>query len=118
MDDQEIYVEVIDSSCVREGKSNIPGVATNGSEWNKYHFFPNNGVVGQVMGEAISAEGKLLLVQCLTNVAFLILPKGVRIISKDEAQRKYSQNKTIGYESEPSSRLNENSINSLLDKFF
>lgn len=93
----EIYVEVIDSAAVRQRTSlQVNGLKLHVDEWKRYDFFPNKGVVGQVMGEAQSREGIIYLVQFSEHIMAAILPRGLKQISKAEAQRRYSQNRTIG----------------------
>ena len=95
MDD--IFVEVIDSAAVRPNTDLIVnGLRLNVEEWRKYNFFPNNGVIGQVMGEAQSREGVIYLVQFNEYIMAAVLPKGLRQISRNEAIKRYPMNREKG----------------------
>jgi len=95
------FVEIVDSNAVRDvsmvGSPEYRKYATTRQEWAKQNFYPKNGVVGQVMGEAQAREGLLYLVQVSNNIMVAIRPNGIRDISFAEANRRYSQNMIIGY---------------------
>lgn len=93
----ELFVEVINSAAVRPNTELvINGLRLNVEEWRKFNFFPNNGVIGQIMGEAQTREGIIYLVQFDDQIMAAVLPKGLRQISKFEAIERYPRNRIIG----------------------
>lgn len=91
------YVEIINSSKVR---SNVDFTGSKIQfelgEWRKCGFYPNNGVVGIVIGDAKSYEGLIHLVQFGDRIIVPVLSSGVRDISSDEFERRYPNNRIIG----------------------
>jgi hypoxanthine phosphoribosyltransferase len=54
----ETFVEIINSAKVRSNSNLvISGIQANKNGWNPFMFYPNNGVVGVLIGEAQSYEG-------------------------------------------------------------
>lgn len=112
--EEAFYAEVIDSTAAR-GNSNleINGILANAKTWEKFKFYPNNGVVGQVIGSAYSRDGEIYLFQCGTELIVPILPKGLRRITFYEAQQRYSKNRTVGFEENAVSRSMTDEIMSM-----
>lgn len=91
------YVEIINSSKVRSNANLIGSkIQFDLGEWRKCGFYPNNGVVGIVIGDAQSYEGLIHLVQFGDRIIVPVLSSGVRDISLDEFERRYPNNKIIG----------------------
>ena len=57
----ETFVEITNSAKVRSNSNLVlSGIQANKSGWNPYSFYPNNGVVGVLIGEAQCYEGTYL----------------------------------------------------------
>lgn len=115
------FVEITNTAKVRSNTSLVvAGIPVNQSEWNKYQFYPNKGVVGLVIGEAQCYEGIIYLVQCGERIIVPVLPSGLRDISLSDFRRRYPQNTTIGLASEEQMNRNFNvdEFMDSLDKMF
>ena len=87
----ETFVEIINSAKVRSNSNLvISGIQANKNGWNPFMFYPNNGVVGVLIGEAQSYEGTVYIIQCGEKLLVPILPSGAEFTSR------YSRNMEIG----------------------
>lgn len=114
------FVEIINPAKVRSNTNLVvAGIKANQAEWSKFSFYPNKGVVGQVMGEAQGYEGLIYIVQCDENIIVPVLPAGISDISYDEFRRRLPQNKTVGKASQnQGSGLNADEFMDSLGKMF
>ena len=94
------FVEISDERAVRDVQlvccPEFQGFATTTRDWAKQNFYPKNGVVGQVMGEAQSREGLVYLVQVSDSIVVAVRPNGLRDISFTAANRRYPLNMSVG----------------------
>ena len=75
----ETFVEITNSAKVRSNSNLVlSGIQANKSGWNPYSFYPNNGVVGVLIGEAQCYEGTIYIVQCGERLLVPVLPSGIR----------------------------------------
>lgn len=119
--DMERFVEIVNSSKVRSNTNLVvAGIKVNQSEWNKYGFYPNNGVVGVVIGEAQCYEGVIYLIQCDDRIVVPVLPTGIKDISISTFRQKYPNNRIIGKatESQMNSKFNVDEVMDSLSKMF
>ncbi len=115
------FVEITNSAKVRSNTNLvIAGIPVNQSEWNKYQFYPNKGVVGIVVGEAQCYEGVIYLVQCDNRIIVPVLPTGIKDISLYDFRRRYPQNSIIGKatEQQMNSSFNVDEVMDSLNKMF
>ena len=96
------YVEVTDEKAVRYVNlaACFDELLWKHEDWKKMNFWPKNGVVGQIQGEAICHEGKIYFVQLSKTIIAAILPKGIRDIPFSEAKIRYYDNNRIGHVSD------------------
>ena len=100
------FAEIVNSGAVRSNTTlSIPGFYVNQSGWNRFSFYPNNGVVRVIIGEAQCCEGVIYLLQCDNEILVPVLPRGIREISSAEFRRRLPNNKTVG-------RASSNQMNS------
>ena len=73
------FVEIVDSE-VCESFTNLvlEGVHASTVEWRKHNFWPNNGVVGAVVGDGYSANGHIKVIQALPDIYFPLGSAGVK----------------------------------------
>lgn len=115
------FVKIINTSKVRSNTNLVvAGISVNQSEWNKYQFYPNEGVVGLVVGEAQCYEGLIYLVQCDNRIIVPILPSGIRDITLSEFRERLPQNKIVGKatEQQMNSKFNVDEVMDSLNKMF
>ena len=74
----------------------LSGIQANNSGWDPYSFYPNNGVVGELIGEAQCYEGTIYIVKCGERLLVPVLPSGINIISLAEFKSRYPRNMQIG----------------------
>ena len=93
----ETFVEIINSAKVRSNSNLvISGIQANKNGWNPFMFYPNNGVVGVLIGEAQSYEGTVYIIKRKKKLLVPILPSGIREITRAEFTSRYSRNMEIG----------------------
>lgn len=93
----ETFVEITNSAKVRSNTNLvISGIQANKSAWDQYSFYPNKGIVGVIIGEALCCEGNILIVHCGDNIIVPVLPEGVREITYSEYSSRYPQNMQVG----------------------
>ena len=115
------FVEITNPAKVRSNTNLVvAGIPVNQSEWNKYRFYPNKGVVGLVIGEAQCYEGVIYLVQCDNKIIVPVLPSGISDISLNEFRRRLPQNSIIGRatEQQMNSNFNVDEVMDSLNKMF
>ena len=101
----ETFVEIINAAKVRSNTNlELSGIFANKKEWEKHSFYPKIGVVGVIIAEAQSCEGKILIIHCGDRLIVPILPEGVRCISFTEYNSRYSQNLCVGKMAESQNR--------------
>lgn len=93
----ETFVEITNSAKVRSNSNLVlSGIQANRSGWKPYSFYPNNGVVGVLIGEAQGCEGIVYIVQCDEKLLVPILPSGIRQITCAEYNSRYPRNMQVG----------------------
>lgn len=93
----ETFVEITNCAKVRSNSNLVlSGIQANKSGWNPYSFYPNNGVVGVLIGEAQCYEGTIYIVQCGERLLVPVLPSGIRQITRAEFNSKYPRNMQVG----------------------
>lgn len=92
------YVEIVNFKAVRANTSlQFNDIMANSTEWGKYNFYPNNGVVGLIISEdARGPEGILYVLQCGKKLFVPILPFGVQYITESEFKRRLHENSLVG----------------------
>ena len=91
------FVEIINSDlCESFTNLVLDGIPASTKEWSKHNFWPNNGVVGIVVGDGHSANGPIIVIQAMTNIFIPILPSGVKSITEYEFRQKVQNNSKIG----------------------
>ena len=71
----ETFVEIINTAKVRSNTNlELSGIFANKKEWEKRSFYPKVGVVGVIIAEAQSCEGKILIIHCGDRLIVPILP--------------------------------------------
>ena len=117
----ETFVEIINCSKVRSNSNLVlSGIKANKSGWKPYSFYPNNGVVGVLIGEAQSCEGTIYIVQCGERLLVPILPNGIRQITRVEFNSRYPRNMQVGKASsqQMESAFDANELMDSLGKMF
>lgn len=115
------FVEITNPAKVRSNTNLVvSGIPVNQSEWNKYCFYPNSGVVGLVIGEAQCYEGIIFLVQCDNRIIVPVLPSGIRDITQSEFYRRFPNNKIVGKatQQQMNSSFNVDEVMDSLNKMF
>lgn len=103
------FVEIVNLAKVRSNSNLVvSGLEANQNGWKKYSFYPNKGVVGQIMGEAQCAEGIIYLVQCHEHILVPVLPQGLSEISYEEFKRRLPNNLVVGKASDCQQNSNFN----------
>ena len=93
----ETFVEITNSAKTRSNLNLVfSGVQANKSGWKPYSFYPNNGVVGVLIGKAQCYEGFIYIVQCGEKLLVPILPSGIRQITREEYNSRYPRNMQVG----------------------
>lgn len=112
------FVEIVDSNeCKVMSNLVVNGIKGNSEEWVKYNFFPNNGVVAAVLGERMTYDGQILVVQPLPGIIVPIGPLGVNYITENEFNIRLQDNKTLGQDLDgknETARIDE-MVNSILN---
>lgn len=91
------YVEIIDKNlCNPYIDLTIEGIKANSTEWVKYNFYPQNGIVGELIGDTYISSGFVYIIQVMEKVFVPIDPSGIKSISQSEFKSRYSRNKEIG----------------------
>lgn len=89
----EKFVEITDVNAVLPFSDVvIDGVQASTNEWKKDNIYPNKGMVAQVIGNGISADGEILILQLLDDFFAVILSCGVKNISQAEFWKRLPQN--------------------------
>lgn len=89
----EKFVEITDVNAVLPFSDVvIDGVQASTNEWKKDNIYPNKGMVARVMGNGISADGEILILQLLDDFFAVILSYGVKNISQAEFWKRLPQN--------------------------
>lgn len=97
----ERFVEIIDVDAVLPFSDVIiDGVKASTDDWKKYHIYPNKGMVAQVIGKGMSADGEILILQLLDDFFAVISPSGVKNISEAEFWKRLPQNLVLKEDSE------------------
>lgn len=88
-----MYVRIIDKGeCFSTTMEQVNGVYANRSEWEKYNFYPQNGMVGEVVKRTPSAY-----VICIMEGIYVPMShKGIQEISYDEFITSQPQNVCVG----------------------
>lgn len=93
----ETFVEITNSAKVRSNTNLVlNGIQANKEGWNQYSFYPNNGVVGVLIGEAQCHEGTIYIVQCGERLLVPVLPSGTRPITSSDFNSRYPRNMQVG----------------------
>ena len=91
------YVEIIDKNrCNPYVDLTIEGIKANSTEWVKYNFYPQNGIVGELIGDAHISSGLVYIIQVMEKVFVPIDPSGIKNITQSEFKSRYFKNKEIG----------------------
>lgn len=100
----ETFVEIINkNACQPSSGLVIDGIEANSNEWKKHNFYPQNGIVGVVLGEGQMFSGTILIIQVWDKLIVPIEPSGVRYITETEFNKRIGKNLEIGLD-----RNNEN----------
>ena len=76
-----MYVKIIDKGeCFSTTMEFIDGVYANKSEWEKHNFYPQNGMVGELVKRTPSAY----IVKIMDGVYVPMTRRGIREISYEE----------------------------------
>ena len=101
----ETFVEIINTAKVRSNTNlELSGIFANKKEWEKHSFYPKVGVVGVIIAEAQSCEGKILIIHCGDRLSF------------KEYNSRYSQNLCVGKMAESQKRQTFN-VEELMDNW-
>ena len=97
------YAEITDKGeCYSSLSLCIEGVNANATEWSKHNFYPQNGMVGEIV-EIYNPYTYILKIQDTIYVP--ISPKGFKKISETEFNRRVSNNSYTGMD-EKQQRIN------------
>lgn len=76
-----MYVEITDNrECLPDTKECILGVCANKAEWETFNFYPQSGMVGEIM----KVTPKAYIIKIVDDLYVPISKKGIREISKEE----------------------------------
>ena len=88
-----MYVKIIDKGeCFNWTKEFIDGVYANKSEWEKHNFYPQNGMVGELVKRTPSAY----IVKIMDGVYVPMTRRGIREISYEEYKAGLANNVCSG----------------------
>lgn len=96
------YARIIDKGeCYSTRNLSINGIPANKWEWQKYNFYPKNGMVG----ELLYVQGEIVL-KILEGVYVQMSPKGIQEITYQEYEKEKVNNVCNGMD-ERQTRINE-----------
>lgn len=88
-----MYVKIIDrGECFSTTPEFIDGVYANKTEWEKYNFYPQNGMVGEIVKRTPSAY----IVKIMDGIYVPMTKRGIEEIDYDEFIAGQSNNVCIG----------------------
>lgn len=74
---------ITDTSAIRGNtEAEIFGVKANYEEWKTHQFCPCKGVIGMLICDAYTREGRLLLLECMYHCVVPVLDTSVEEISE------------------------------------
>ena len=98
-----MYVKIVDrGECFSTTMEFINGVYANKSEWAKHNFYPQNGMVGEV----VKVTPRAYIVKIKDGIYIPMTKKGIREISYDEYLAGKDKNVSIGMD-ERQKRIND-----------
>lgn len=98
-----MYVKIVDrGECFSTTMEFINGVYANKSEWAKYNFYPQNGMVGEV----VKVTPRAYIVKIKDGIYVPMTKKGIREISYDEYLAGKDKNVSTGMD-ERQERIND-----------
>lgn len=104
-----MYVKIIDrGECFSETMEFINGVYANRSEWEKHNFYPQNGMVGELVKRTPSAY----IVKIMDGIYVPITRRGIEEIEYDEYVSGQKNNVCSGMDAR------QKRINGQLDAFY
>ena len=104
------YAEITDKGeCYSSLSLCIEGVNANATEWSKHNFYPQNGMVGEIV-EIYNPYTYILKIQDTIYVP--ISPKGFKKISETEFNRRVSNNSYTGMDAKQQ-RINRDYNNTI-----
>lgn len=87
------FVEIVDVDAVLPFSDVvINGIKASTEEWKKNNIYPNKGMVAAVIGNGMSANGEIMILQLLDDFFAVIFPYGVKNISHTEFWERLPQN--------------------------
>ena len=79
------YVKIIDKErCIKTFYELIHGVPANETEWSKYHFSPQNGMVGEIVATSTYVVWNIVIVKIEDGIYVPMFPDGVTEISASD----------------------------------
>ncbi len=115
-----MFVEIIDrGECFSTTMELINGVYANRSEWAKYNFYPQNGMVGEV----IKVTSRAYILKIKEGIYVPMTQRGIKEITKEEYLANVANNVCTGMD-ERQKRINDGFdtfVNNLINdplKFF
>ena len=97
-----MYVKIVDKGeCFSTTMESVNGVYANKEEWAKYNFYPQNGMVGEVVKRTNTAY----VVKIKEGIYVPMTKNGIEEISYEEYQRNQSNNVCNGMD-ERQTRIN------------
>lgn len=99
-----MYIEIIDKGeCLSTTMEYYNGVYANKDEWAKYNFYPQNGMVGEIIKRTNTGA---YLVKILEGIYVPMTRNGLREISSAEYNRRKASNACIGLDARQA-KINE-----------
>lgn len=96
------YAKIIDrGECFSTANLSVNGIPANKSEWQKYNFYPQNGMVGEVL----NVNGFIVL-KIMDGIYVKMTNRGITEITYEEYEAGKVNNVCIGMD-ERQRRINE-----------
>lgn len=103
-----MYVKIIDrGECFSTTMESVNGVYANRDTWAKHNFYPQNGMVGEVIRRTANAY----IIKVIEGIYVPMSPNGVKEISEQEYQAGLKNNVCGGMDER------QQRINNQLDEF-
>lgn len=103
-----MYVQIIDrGECFSTTMESVNGVYANRDTWAEHNFYPQNGMVGEVVRKTATAY----IIKVIDGIYVPMSPNGIKEISEQEYQEGLKNNVCSGMDER------QQRINNQLDEF-